>query len=221
MECVSSLLFSTSFLIHTTSHYHVDRNLTSETLSSHAPKGKRLIPSPSLLETDSVPDLMEELEIRAPGRVLGLKAPWDCFRQWAVRKSSSYPFCPNFIQPAGILNRSNNYPTYSWRIKLWNVMLNFYDLPVFVMHRDLPRTWFDNLTTSTSECDLIWKLGFKIESSGWVLIQQEIWTGSKPWEEMRQESHLWKTIRATLLQTEKCRRLLAEQEEAAFLRRAL
>lgn len=50
-------------------------------------------------------------------------------------------------------------------------MLKFYDLPAFVTNRDLPKTWFDNLTTSTSECDLIWKLGFKTESSGWVLIQ--------------------------------------------------
>lgn len=146
-------------------------------------KGRGQSLSLSLFEAGSVPGLMEGWWIIATSRVLGPNSPWTDFRHWATRESSSYPNCPSILQPADILNRLNCYPTCSWRIKLWNVMLEFYGLAVFVMHCGLQKTqcWQPNYQFLGMQPYL--EIRLKAKSSGWILIQYEIWAGSRLWEE--------------------------------------
>lgn len=67
------------------------------------------------------------------------------------------------------------------------------------------------------------EIRLKAKSSGWILIQYEIWTGSRLWEERWWEWHPRQRIRVMLPQAKGCWRLPAEwwSWEAAFHRTQL
>lgn len=79
----------------------------------HAPKWKRRIPSPSLFEAGSVPDLKQEPRSELQAWCLVLSLPGMVLDSGVPGKAPAIPIAPTLVQPAGILNRPSNYPTYS------------------------------------------------------------------------------------------------------------
>lgn len=102
-------------------------------------------------------------------------------------------------------------------------MLEFYGLPVFVMHCDIQKTWCWQPNYQYLGRQPYLEIRLKAKSSGWILIQYEIWTGSRRWEERWWEWHPRQRIRVMLPQAKGCWRLPAEwwSWEAAFWRSQL